>query len=280
VVLAAGCGFVENQRSAPEYRFSDLPAWSQNFGGMADGTPDRSIWHYELDPAVPGYNDEIQAYTDDSDNVRIENGHLVIEALRETHSYPNDPQQQEYAFTSGRIDTHGSLEFEYGKFEVTMKLPEGQGTWPAVWFLSANQPHTQRLHPDASKWEEERFYMHDGELDLVEAYGHSPGKIESTLHAYNRSIEIPVEIPDAATSFHTYGTEITPEKVTLTLDGAPFKVLEKTSGHPDDWPFGNGNKWYAIFNLALGGPAGIPDAAENSWRMEVASINFYPYVKK
>lgn len=280
VLLAASYGLMENGKRPAEYGFSETAAWNQDFSTLPDGPLDSATWHYELNPEVPGYNDELQAYTDNPDNVRVENGKLLIEARRENYVYPDDPKRQEYAFTSGRIDTRNSLAFEYGKFEVTMKLPEGAGTWPAVWLLSANQPHTKKLRPAAEQWQEDRFYMHDGEVDLVEAYGDAPDKIESTLHTYNRSTESPLEIADAATSFHTYGVEITPRALTFTLDGSPYKTYEKNSDNPDDWPFGKGNKWYAILNLALGGPAGAPDTSQDRWQMEITRINFYPYLKK
>ena len=65
-----------------------------------------SVWRYDLNPNVPGYNKESQVYTNSQNNVRIEPGvGLIIEAHRESHQYPGDPQKRSYEFTSGRIDT-------------------------------------------------------------------------------------------------------------------------------------------------------------------------------
>lgn len=260
--------------------FSTEPVWNQDFSLMTDGSIDSRVWRYELDPEVPGYNNEAQAYTNSTRNVRVEGGTLVIEAHREQYTYPNDPGQRTFGITSGRIDTRDSLNFEFGKFEVTMKLPAGKGTWPAFWFLSANQPHTSKLNPSYEDWGQERFYMHDGELDAMEAYGNEPGIIEATLHTYDKSIEARTAVPDATDAFHTYGVEVTPTKVVWTVDGKPYQTFNKPSGNPDEWPFGNGNQLYAILNLAMGGSGGGKiDSSVNEWRMEIASARFYAYTK-
>jgi beta-glucanase (GH16 family) len=257
--------------------FSTAPVWRQNFSAMADGLVDNKVWRYELDPAVPGYNDEVQAYTASSRNVRIEKGRLVLEARREPYVYPSDPSGRQYEITSGRIDTKDSFSFEFGKFEATMKLPKGTGTWPAFWFLSANQPNTSKLHPTNQSWEEPRFYMHDGELDAMEAYGADPGTVEGTVYSYQKTTEFRTRVPDASDAFHTYGVEVTPDKVLWTVDGRPYGEFRKPSDNTDQWPFGGGNRFYPILNLAMGGSGGAPDPAVNSWRLEVSDIRYYGY---
>jgi beta-glucanase (GH16 family) len=246
---------------------------------MPNGPVDTSVWRYELNPDVPGYNNEAQGYTDSTRNIRIEDGKLVIEAHRESYSYKGDPQQRQFGFTSGRIDTLNSLKFEYGKFEVNMKLPKGTGVWPAFWFLSANQPYTSALHPTDQDWAKKRFYMHDGELDAAELYGVDPGVVEATVHTFNASKQRQINVPDASEAFHTYGVEVTPTKVVWTLDGKPYYSFDNPSDNPDDWPFGNGNKLYAILNLALGGAGGKIDPSQRVWRMEVTSAKFYDFTK-
>ena len=260
--------------------FSINPTWEQNFSRMPNGPVDSSVWRFDLNPEVPGYNDEAQGYTNSPRNVRIEEGSLVLEAHREHYRYPNDPQDQLYEITSGRVDTLGSFHFEYGKIEATMKLPKGEGTWPAFWLLSANGIHTSKLHPTDADWAEPRFYMHDGELDVMEHYGNDPGLIEATAHTYRKSHEGHTRIADATDLFHTYGVEVTPTRLVWTIDGVPYFEFKKPSGNPDEWPFGEGNELYVILNLAMGGEGGGRiNPAEHSWRMEVKNLRFYEYTQ-
>ncbi|MDN5274446.1 MAG: hypothetical protein JWP06_347 [Candidatus Saccharibacteria bacterium] len=258
----------------PKGNFETKTSWEQDFSTLQDGPIDQTIWTYETDPVVPGYNQEEQGYTKNRENVRIEGGRLIIEAHREPYTYPDDPAHH-YEITSGWIDTRDSFTFEYGKIEARLKLPEGKGTWPAFWMLSANNPYTSNV-----KWNEsdERFYMHDGELDILEAYGNSPGQIEATVHTHAKSQEKRIMLPDSEDGFHTYGVEVTPTGIVWTLDGTPYYEVRKPSENPDEWPFGNGNKFYAILNLAMGGSGGGKiDSAMDTWRMEVESIKFYDF---
>jgi beta-glucanase (GH16 family) len=282
LITLEGCTTMDTSATDPTYEsqpqsaeFETTPSWEQDFSKMPNGPIDNATWRHELDPEVPTYNDEAQAYTSSERNVRIEDGKLVIEAHREVYKYPG--ASTHYEFTSGRIDTRDSFDFEYGKYEVTMKLPAGSGTWPAFWFLSGSQPFTDALSPTDEDWAEPRFYMHNGELDAMEAYGDRPGFIEGTLHAFNESTAF--EVNDVDTSaFHTYGVEVAPTKLVWTLDGEVYGTLEKPSDNPDDWPFGGGNRFYAILNLAMGSVAGEIDANQDSWRMEVQDARFFEFI--
>ncbi len=279
-VIAAleGCATVTDNMKATEMQhqnaeFESSPSWEQDFSTMPNGPVDTRTWRFELDPAVPTYNDESQAYTDSERNVRIEDGVLVLEAHRESYQYPGTDTA--YEFTSGRIDTLGSFDFEYGKCEVTMKLPTDPGTWPAFWFLSANQPFTDALNPTDENWAEPRFYMHNGELDAVETYGNRPGVVEGALHTFNKSYAFGAPATITSDEFHTYGVEVTPTEVRWTLDGEVFGTYVKPSDSPDDWPFGSGNRIYPILNLAMGSVAGKIDGGLNKWQMQVKSIRFF-----
>jgi beta-glucanase (GH16 family) len=256
-----------------------VPAWQVDFSKYASGGFNVAGWHHDNDPEVPGYNDEAQAYTNNSlNNIFIENGKLVIAARKQQYTYPGTSKT--YSYTSARIDTRNSFSFEYGKLEARIKMPKGKGVWPAWWFLSANQVHTNKLNPSAADWAQERFYMHDGELDAAEVYGQLPGLLEGTLYTFNKTYEKSTSVPDMAEVFHTYGVEVTPTKVVWSVDGHAYQTVTKPSDNTDDWPIGNGNKWYMILNVALGGSGGgnvIDDAMEASWRMEVENIKYFPF---
>lgn len=281
-ILAAleGCRYDTDKLDGQEpmhnnAEFKSTVSWEQDFSIMPNGSLDTSIWRYELNPAVPTYNDESQAYTNSERNVRIEGGTLIIESHRESYQYPGTDAI--YEFTSGRIDTLGHFDFEYGKCEVTMRLPDESGTWPAFWFLSANQPFTNALNPTTEKWDEPRFYMHNGELDVVEAYGNRPGVVEGALHTFNKSYSFGVPIIITPDEFHTYGVEVTPTEVRWTIDSEVFGRYIKSSDSSDDWPFGSGNRIYPILNLAMGSAAGEIKVDQNNWQMQIRSIKFFEY---
>lgn len=265
--------------NASGHSIADTPAWEQDFTAMPAGALPSGTWRYELDPAVPGYNDEAEAYTDRPANVRIEKGTgLVITARQEVYRYPNDPSGKSYQYTSGRIDTRDSFNFIYGTIVASMRLPKGSGTWPAFWLLSANQPYTSLISESVATDNDPRFYLKDGELDIMESYGSNLGVIEGTAHTYHASQDAAANVPDYATTFHDYGITVLPSSVTWTIDGEPYFTLHKSSNNPDDWPFGGSNKLYPILNLALGGPDSGPiDNSQGPWTLAVHNVRYYPY---
>ena len=249
---------------------------------MPDGHVDGQVWHYELDPAVPGWNNEAEAYTNHPKNVRIQDGTLLLEAHRETYRYPNDPEHKKYKITSGRIDTRDSFTFNYGKIEATMKIPAGQGTWPAFWLLSANEPNDASISTQSPLRNNDRFYLlTGGELDIMEAY--SGAQLEGTFNNFKSSPSRRIPVADASTTFHTYGLEVTPNTITWTVDGKPYFQQKKSAALPTDpavWPYGKDNQLYVIFNLAMGGAAGKPNPHQSSWQLAVKDLKFYPYTSQ
>jgi beta-glucanase (GH16 family) len=271
----------DKKRNTPEQRgeFTDAPTWRQNFAQQRELRLDTKIWHYDTDYRVPSYNDEEQAYTDMRKNIYIDPGvGLIIQAQKDNYIYPADPQSRQYKYTSGRIDTRNTFTFEYGKVEARMRLPEGEGTWPAFWLLSENKIHTTDTSPSQ---DDERFYTKDGEIDIMEHYGHDPGVIEATVHTYKQSNVGTITIPDATSEFHSYGVEVTPDSITWTIDDTPYHTFTRSSDDPNEWPFGNGNKLYIILNLAMGGTGGGDIADGHSpWKFAIEDISYYDYLPK
>ena len=101
--------------------------WSDEFDYT--GLPDPSKWNMETGGGGWG-NNELQYYTNTQSNAMVENGVLTITARKETVG--------EYNYTSARITTQNKFDFKYGRIEARMKLPYGQGLWPAFWMLGAN----------------------------------------------------------------------------------------------------------------------------------------------
>lgn len=239
--------------------------WSDEFDGPAI---DRGKWSLAED-CWGGGNEERQCYRDSPDNAHIAEGKLVIRARRQRHVGPRWPlhmragakdpgAQVERPFTSARLSTRGKAAWRYGRIEVRARLPQGQGTWPAIWML----PETDRYGSWAAS----------GEIDILEAVNlgvpcaRCPGGRENTilgtLHfggpwpantLKGEEVAFP-EVLDGG--FHTYAVDWQPGRIVWTVDGRPFatRTAEEwhttgstAAGAPFDQPF------HLILNLAIGG---------------------------
>jgi beta-glucanase (GH16 family) len=220
-------------------------AWTLVFADEFDtpGALDPAKWGYEI-----GYvrNDEKQSYTSRSENVRAENGTLVIEGRREAY--------QGYAYTSASINTRHRFEFTYGRVEVRAKLPGGRGTWPAIWMLGTNI--------------EQVGWPACGEIDVMENVGFEPSTIHGTIHtaAYNHvagtAKGASVTVSNPWEDFHVYATEWYPDRVDVFVDGAKYFTFRNEGTGSRAWPFDK--PMYLLVNLAIGGSwggqKGIDDA--------------------
>ncbi len=172
-------------------------SWSDEFDGSA---LDMETWTRELGNHGWG-NNELQNYTSSSNNLQVSNGSLKILALQEASGTSN--------YTSARIITNNKMEFQYGKIEARMKVPFGQGIWPAFWMLGGNF--------------ESLGWPFCGEIDIMEHVNNEP-LTNSAMHWHNnvghtyRSNSIPF----AGGEFHVYGAIWNEEAVTFTLDGLPY----------------------------------------------------------
>lgn len=239
--------------------------WEQDFSKLS--SIDQSFWNIAT-PALPIYNNEAQKYYNQPSNVRIENSALVLEAQK----------QPDGSHASGRVDTKGKKAVELGsRLEARLKLPSGKGTWPAFWMLSGNNPYTSALNPTDADWQKPRFYLWDGEIDIMEAYGTYPGVVEATAHTYARSSSGSILKSDASTSFHTYWLEWRTDKLVFGVDDKTIFTKNKTSGTTAEWPFNAENKFYIILNLAMGGNGGgnIIQSSGDNWRLEIASVKYF-----
>jgi len=144
-----GC---ENTTKIEDYNYQLV--WQDEFN--TNGAPDAAKWAYDLGAGGWG-NNELQSYTNDSSNIKIEDGKLMIIA-RKNGDF----------FTSARINTSGLFEQTYGRFEARMKLPYGPGIWPAFWTLGSDI--------ETNPWPE------CGEIDIMEYRGQQPGLIHGSVH--------------------------------------------------------------------------------------------------
>ena len=239
--------------------------WADEFD---QGKIDRGKWSFETD-CWGGGNNERQCYTKSGRNAAVSDGKLVITARHERTTGPALPAHLRNGagtseaeatrdFSSAKLTTHGKASWRHGKVEVRAKLPQGQGTWPAIWML----PEKNAYGPWAAS----------GEIDILEAVnlgvpcgkckGGREDRILGTLHFggkwpknLHKGEEVPFpEVLDGA--FHTYGIEWQPGKITWQFDGKTYATRtanewsttgSSTPGAPFDQPF------YLILNLAIGG---------------------------
>lgn len=236
--------------------------WADEFAAPAI---DRSKWDFDVD-CWGGGNQERQCYTDRAENARIADGRLIITARRESFSGPalpahmredGDESRATKPYTSARLVTRGRAAWQYGRIEVRARLPQGQGTWPAIWML----PEANTYGPWAAS----------GEIDILEAVNLGtacnacPGGLENTIlgtlhfggewpaNALNSS---EMRVPDVLEGFHTFGIIWAPGVIEWTYDGAVFARKQAGSwwsansadpAAPFNQPF------HLIINLAIGG---------------------------
>jgi beta-glucanase (GH16 family) len=215
--------------------------WSDEFN--QDGLPDPSKWAYDTERNKEGWhNNELQYYSGPRrENAEIKNGILHIHARKEALKDAPDWGRQQY--TATRLITRGKADWTYGFFEVRAKMPCGKGTWPAIWTLG-----TKGQWPD------------DGELDIMEHMGHTPGQTSSAVHVKaghaGQAVGGVVQMPDACTAFHRYQMHWTPHDVVFGVDGKQHVRFPKMAGGKDIWPFDHPQ--YLLLNLAIGGDLGGP----------------------
>jgi beta-glucanase (GH16 family) len=185
-------------------------------------------------------NEELQFYTQSPENVRVENGKLVIEAHQESFRGSD--------YTSARIKTQTLHSWTYGRIEARTKLPTGQGIWPAFWMLGEDFPSVG--WPDC------------GEIDIMENIG-EPQTVYGTVHGPGYSGGNGIG-SSATTSgdplnetFHNYAIEWEPDEIRWFLDGMEYHVVTNADV-PGEWVFDH--PFFIILNLAVGGEwPGYPD---------------------
>ncbi len=219
----------------------ERPGWTLIWQDEFEGSElDPEKWVAEIGGHGWG-NNEYQFYTDRPENVRLENGNLVIEARKEFFI------RRQY--TSGRIKTQGLLSFTYGRVEARMKLPYGQGIWPAFWMLGDNI--------DEVPW------PLSGEIDIMEHVGKEPRRIYGTVHGpgYSGSGGIGhfTTLPENSLQqeFHTFAIEWDPGEIRWFVDDEQFFKLTSEQVN-NEWVYDH--PFFILINLAVGGYwPGYPD---------------------
>lgn len=266
-MLAASLLLLAPVQKKPAPAASYKPAWvrtfSQEFDGQAGQAPDPKVWGRDVGGGGFG-NSELQSYTDGSKNAFLDGkGNLIIEARKEPTTGPDGIARD---YSSARLLTKGKFSQEYGRFEARLKLPRGQGIWPAFWMMGDSI--------DKLGW------PGAGEIDIMEFLGHQTKTLYGTLHGPGYSgangMQAKYESPtELAGNFHTYGVEWSPDYIKWTIDGKVYGTKTPEDAKSKRWAF-NG-PFFMIMNVAVGGHwGGYPDATTVfPQRMEVDFVRVY-----
>lgn len=216
--------------------------WSDEFNDAAGTAPNPGKWTYDLGGGGWG-NQELETYTKDPQNVAEDGkGHLVIRAIETAPG----------KYTSARIKTQGKLTVTYGKIGARMKIPRGQGIWPAFWMLGA--------HIESAGWPA------CGEIDIMENIGKEPALVHGTIHGPGYSGDKGISHqyalpgnPPLWKRFHVYSVVWSLASITFFIDKKAYATVTPRDLPPDThWVYNR--PFFLLLNLAVGGKwPGNPD---------------------
>ncbi|UCE04276.1 MAG: glycoside hydrolase family 16 protein [Candidatus Latescibacterota bacterium] len=238
-IVAASCRDTSGQE-----RLEWKLVWQDEFEGPAGQSPDSNRWRFDI--GEDWGNAQLEYDTNHTENVSLDgDGHLAITARRESYRGRD--------YTSGRINTRGFFEQARGRFEARIRLPVGQGIWPAFWLLGGNFG--------------EVGWPACGEIDIMEYRGQEPSIVHGSLHGPGyfggSAVTGRFALPDEGFNedFHIFGVEWDADRITWTIDEVPYQFIA-----PRDLP--RGGRWvfdhpfFIILNVAVGGHfVGPPDAS-------------------
>lgn len=271
-ILIAGCSQMTKQTSSTEPPSPQWKLiWSDEFDGDSINT---AYWTHETFPGVDSGNNEFQHYTDSPANSYIEDGKLVIKALRQDY--------KDHDFTSARIKTAGKFAFKYGRVEGRIKIPSTKGIWPAFWMM-----------PDKSVY---GGWPHSGEIDILESVNIAD-EVYGTIHFGSPGhshtgggYKLPA--PEGETrlfseDFHVYAIEWDPEEIRWYVDGHHFSTKNRWMTVHAPYPAPFDQEFYLILNVAVGGnwpgppdeTSVFPQTMEVDWIRVYQTGSEYPTVK-
>jgi beta-glucanase (GH16 family) len=224
--------------------------WSDEFDGPNGSAIDGSKWVSETGGGGWG-NQELEYYTNRPQNSYQQDGNLVIKVMNEKYTGADGVTRD---YTSARLKTLGKFSQTYGRFEARIKIPRGQGIWPAFWMLGDDI--------DKPGWPA------CGEIDIMENIGKEPSLVHGTIHGPGYSgadgIGSPYSLADKkplADDFHVYAVEWEPNAIRFYVDKDLYGTrtpadLPKEAKWVYDHPF------FLLLNVAVGGGwPGNPDAS-------------------
>jgi beta-glucanase (GH16 family) len=244
-LVSVSCGSSQPATAPPPLSY--VLTWSDEFNAAHGSLPDSSKWVMETGGNGWG-NHELETYTNRTQNAHVQDGNLIITAIKETFTGSDGITRQ---YTSARLKTMGLFEQKYGRFEARIQIPQGQGMWPAFWMLGNDIGTVD--------------WPTCGEIDIMENIGKGPTKVHGSMHGPGYSgasgLSGTYTAPSGkfADGFHVYAVEWEPFVVRFYVDGNLYETRT-----PADLP--SGAKWvfdhpfFILLNVAVGGDwPGSPD---------------------
>lgn len=232
-------------RSIQDSKFNTL-VWTDEFDGEGAINPEKWFRQTQLPPGGSWWGGLVQHYTNRNDNSYVKDGFLNLVAKKE--EYQNQGEIKQY--TSARLNS--KFAFTYGKVEVRAKMPEGIGTWPAIWMLNTN------INEDGAYWDNQGFgtmkWPYCGEIDILEHWGKNQDYVSSAVHngsSYGDKVKNlgGQTIKNASTEFHIYTLEWTSEKMIFSIDGIAHFTYNPSIKNKETWPYDS--DYYLILNIAV-----------------------------
>lgn len=242
--------------------------WSDEFDG--EGAIDDEKWFHQtlLPDGQSWFNGEVQHYTNREENAYVKDGNLHIVAKKEEFT----DQDVTKNYTSARLNS--KYAFTYGFVEIRAKLPQGDGTWPAMWTLGRN------ITENGGYWAEQfgtTGWPACGEIDIMEHWGNNPNVIQAALHTPSSFGDTQnkgsVEAEDVFDTYHTYGMEWTLDQIKFYFDSTQYYTYFPSFRNPDTWPFSA--QQYLLLNIAMGGIGGDIDPAFTESEMVIDYVRVY-----
>lgn len=221
-------------------------AWSDEFDGAAGAQPDSLKWGFDTGDGCPGIcgwgNREKEYYTRAAENVSL-NGQGQLAIVARAAASGLQCYYGSCRYSSAKITTRGKMSALPGRVEARIRIPAGQGLWPAFWMLGNNFPSTP--------------WPACGELDIMENHGsrslstssamHGPGYFGATPFAHDALLA-----ESFADDFHVFAVEWDSQRATFSVDGkAHYTVLRTDVERYGAWVFDQ--SFFVIVNLAVGG---------------------------
>jgi beta-glucanase (GH16 family) len=236
LLLASSCFMRAQPTTATDWKLT----WSDEFNGPNGSPPDPSKWVVDTGSVGAG-NGELETYTNRRENLRQQDGHLVITGRKEDFTGSDGVLRN---YTSARINSSGLFTQAYGRFEARIQLPVGKGIWPAFWLLGDNY--------------KEVHWPKSGEIDILETIG-APSTVYCTIHgpgySGDKAIVAHADLPSGQalnTAFHVYAVEWSPNDIRFYVDD--HLITHRTPADlPPGAPWAFDHPFYIIMNLAIGG---------------------------
>lgn len=221
--------------------------WSDEFDQPDGSPPDPTKWKVATGGNGWG-NKELEYYTARPQNLLVRNGNLEMIALKEAYTGPDGESRD---FSSARLNTSGKFDQAYGRFEARIKIPYGQGIWPAFWMLGNDIEKTG--------------WPTCGEIDIMENIGREPAIAHGTIHgpgySGGKGIGAPYSLAAGRFSddYHVFAAEWEPSQIRFYVDDHLYATRT-----PADLPAGTrwvyDHPFFVILDLAIGGGwPGKPD---------------------